>query len=383
MCAVGLFAQDALYRMPDGVESRWASPENPLGERSSGGKENAGRKGRPMVQLKAREQLVLAEANGTSGTVRRIWVTISDRSPQMLRGLRIDMFWDGARTPAVSAPFGDFFGVGLGRTASFESALFADPEGRSFNCYVPMPFRTGMKIAVTNESGRDLPMLFYDVDYTVGDKHGPDAMYFHAHWRRESPTKMQKDFEILPRVEGRGRYLGANFGVISDQKHYFKTWWGEGEVKVYLDGDREQPTLNGTGTEDYIGTGWGQGKYSHLYQGCLVADAEHMQYCFYRYHVPDPDLLPQRGSRHHPADRLSRPGGDGIDLPLEATPLQGWSGPRNDGRFDRRALRTGRRLVEHRLFLSRPARKWSSRAGRRGTSHGRAGARRALTPSSG
>jgi hypothetical protein len=286
--AVAAFAQDALYRMPEGVESRWASPENPRGDRGAGGKENAGRKGRPSVPLKAGEQLVLAEAGGTSGTVRRIWVTISDRSPQMLRGLRIDMFWDGARTPAVSAPFGDFFGVGLGRTTSFESALFANPESRSFNCYVPMPFRTGMKIVVTNESGKDLPMLFYDVDYTVGDKHGPDVMYFHAHWRRESPTKMQRDYEILPHVEGRGRYLGANFGVISDQKRYFKTWWGEGEVKVYLDGDQELPTLNGTGTEDYIGTGWGQGKYAQRYQGCLIADEEHMQYCFYRYHVPDP-----------------------------------------------------------------------------------------------
>ena len=288
LCAVAAFGQESLYRMPDGVESRWASPENPKGERASGGKENAGRKGRPMVQLKAGEPLVLAEVAGTSGTVRRIWVTISDRSPQMLRGLRIDMFWDGAKTPAVSAPFGDFFGVGLGRTASFESALFANPEGRSFNCYVPMPFRTGMKIVITNESGRDLPMLFYDVDYTVGDKHGADMLYFHAHWRRESPTTMQKDYEILPHVDGRGRYLGANLGVISNQKRYFKAWWGEGEVKVYLDGDQQLPTLNGTGTEDYIGTGWGQGSYAQRYQGCLVADQEHMRYCFYRYHVPDP-----------------------------------------------------------------------------------------------
>lgn len=281
-------AQDPLYRLPDGVETRWASPENPRGDRAAGGRANAGRKGRPSVPLKAGEQLVLAEAAGTSGTVRRIWITVWDRSPQMLRGLRVDMYWDGSRSPAVSAPLGDFFGVGLGRTASFESALFSNPEGRSFNCVIPMPFRTGMKIVVTNESGRDLSMLFYDVDYTIGDKHGADVLYLHAHWRRESPTAMQKDYEILPRIEGRGRYLGANIGVIANQQRYFKAWWGEGEVKVYLDGDRDLPTLNGTGTEDYIGTGWGQGSYAHRYQGCPVADAERMQYCFYRYHVPDP-----------------------------------------------------------------------------------------------
>jgi hypothetical protein len=206
----------------------------------------------------------------------------------MLRGLKIEMFWDGAAAPAVSAPFGDFFGIGLGRIVAFQSALFSSPEGRSFNTVVPMPFRKGMKIVVTNESGKPLEAIFYDVDYTLGDPHGDDVMYFHAHWRRERPTALQKDYEMLPRLEGKGRYLGANFGVIADQQLYQKTWWGEGEVKVYLDGDRELPTLNGTGTEDYIGTGYGQGAYSHLYQGCPVADGEKMRYSFYRYHVPDP-----------------------------------------------------------------------------------------------
>ena len=277
-----------LYTLPDGVDTRWASPENPAGEKGKGGQVNAGRKGRPMVPLKAGESLTLAEVRGTSGLVRRIWATISDRTPAMLRGLKIEMFWDGAAKPAVSAPWGDFFGTGLGQTATFQSALFASPEGRSFVCYVPMPFRRGMKIVVTNESGKDLPMLFYDVDYTLGNRHGDDVLYFHAHWRRESPTSLQKDYELLPRVTGKGRFLGVNVGVIADQKLYGKSWWGEGEVKVHLDGDKELPTLNGTGTEDYIGTGWGQGQYANLYQGCHIADHERMRYCFYRFHVPDP-----------------------------------------------------------------------------------------------
>jgi len=99
---------------------------------------------------------------------------------------------------------------------------------------------------------------------------------------------MQKDYHILPKLSGKGRFLGTNIGVIANMKLYFKAWWGEGEVKIYLDGDKEFPTLCGTGTEDYIGTGWGQGQYAHLYQGCHIADHDNFQYCFYRYHIPEP-----------------------------------------------------------------------------------------------
>ncbi len=277
-----------LYEMPEGVETRWASPENPKGEKGRGAQAAGGRKGSPTISIKAGASAVLAEAHGTSGTVRRMWMTIPDRSPQMLRGLRLDIYWDEAATPAVSAPLGDFFGVGLGRMATFESALFSNPEGRSFNSVVPMPFRRSMRIVMTNESGRDLPELFYDVNYTLGDRHPANMLYFHAHWRRESPTTLQRDYEILPKVEGQGRYLGANIGVIVDQNIYFNTWWGEGEVKIYLDGDAQFPTIAGTGTEDYIGTAWGQGQFAHLYQGSPVADEQTKRWCFYRYHVVDP-----------------------------------------------------------------------------------------------
>lgn len=281
-------AQGALYEMADGVETRWASPENPRGEKGRGGQSNGGRKGSPTIAIPAGSSAVLAEARGHSGMIRRIWMTIPDRSPRMLRGLRLDIYWDGAQRPAVSAPLGDFFGVGLGQMAQFESALFSNPEGRSFNSVVPMPFRTAMRVVLTNESGRDLPELFYDIDYTLGDKHPPGALYFHAHWRRENPTTVQRDYEILPRVAGRGRYLGTNVGVIVDRETYSTTWWGEGEVKIYLDGDTDFPTIAGTGTEDYIGTAWGQGRFAHLYQGSPVADEQNFRWCFYRYHVVDP-----------------------------------------------------------------------------------------------
>jgi hypothetical protein len=279
----------SLYEMPkEKIETRWASPENPRAEKGRAGTVRGGRKGAPTIAIKAGESAVLAEASGTSGTVRRIWMTIADRSPKMLRSLRLDIYWDGAATPAVSAPVGDFFGVGLGEMAAFESALFANPEGRSFNCFVPMPFRTGMKIVMTNESPSDVPEVFYDVDFTVGDSHGAETLYFHAFFNRESATELQRDYELLPRVEGRGRFLGVNVGVITNTARYAHAWWGEGEVKIYLDGDRDLPTIAGTGTEDYIGTAWGQGKFSHRTAGCPVADGERNRWCFYRYHVDDP-----------------------------------------------------------------------------------------------
>lgn len=275
----------ALYRMAPGVQSRWSSFENPGAEKGKGGLSNQGAKGHAFEDLKAGETKTLLDVKG-SGMVTRMWVTVTNRDPEFLRALRIEMYWDGAKTPAVSAPFGDFFGDILGRTSAFENALFANPEGRSFNCYIPMPFRTGARITVTNDSSRDLPHLFYDVNCILTPRPDPAAMYFHAWWHRERPTTLGRDFEILPAVKGSGRYLGAHIGVVTGPRNI--GWWGEGEVKMYLDGDSSAPTIAGTGTEDYIGTGWGLGVFSGKYQGCLTADDKKGLYGFYRYHIPDP-----------------------------------------------------------------------------------------------
>ena len=277
-----------IFEIPRLVRTRQASPENWSGAKGGAARAGGGRKGSPCFRLPAGESRVLAEVSGASGTVRRIWCTIADRSFPMLRGLRLDMYWDNAPSPAVSAPLGDFFGLGLGRMAAFQSVFFSSPEARSFNCFIPMPFRTGMKIVVTNETATDQPAFYYDISYTIGDGHGADAGYLHAHWRRENPTQIGRDYEFLPCVTGRGRYLGANVGVIADTSTYFRTWWGEGECKVYLDGDEQHPTLCGTGTEDYIGAGWGMGECVQPYQGCTIADRRDMEYAFFRYHVPDP-----------------------------------------------------------------------------------------------
>ena len=285
LCVLPLSGQ-ALYDMPKGERALWTSFENRSGAKGMGGMENQGAKGHAMEDVAAGESKVLLGVRG-AGIIRRMWITIQDRSPQMLRGLKIEMFWDGEAKPAVSAPFGDFFGIGLGRRVVFESEFFSDPEGRSFNCCIPMPFRKAAKIVVTNESVKDLDMLFYDINATVSPEPDPESMYFHCYWSRDTLTTLKEDFEILPKVRGRGRFLGVNMGVQANPV-YDKSWWGEGEVKAYLDGDSKYPTLVGTGTEDYIGSAWGQGQYANRYQGCTVADTEADHWCFYRYHVPDP-----------------------------------------------------------------------------------------------
>lgn len=279
---------DELYKKPKGVSTRWASAENPLGIKGGAAKSNNGRKGSPAVRpLAAGQTVVLAQAEGTSGMIRHIWITLETRDrPEALRGFKLRFYWDGSETPAADVPLGDFFCANQALLTPFENAFFSNPEGRSFNCTIPMPFKTGMKITVSNETDIQENQFFYQIDYTIGDKFD-DAMYFHAFYNREPKTAECEDYTVLPKVTGAGRYLGASFGVTCNPLMK-GTWWGEGEVKCYIDGDGEYPTLAGTGTEDYIGTGWGLGKYCNMYQGCLVADFEQNRYAFYRLHGPDP-----------------------------------------------------------------------------------------------
>ncbi|MGE5647575.1 MAG: glycoside hydrolase family 172 protein [Acidobacteriota bacterium] len=278
-------ADGDLARRRKDAETRWVSFENPTGAKGQAARENRGAKGHPFDSLKAGETKTLLNVEG-AGSVRRIWLTIQNRSPKMLRSLRLEMFWDHASEPAVSAPLGDFFGAILGRLTAFDNELFSSPEGRSFNCVIPMPFRKGAKITLTNESGVDVPELFYQIDYVATPKPDEDSLYFHAYFNRVRWTNLGEDFEFLPRVRGEGRFLGVHFGVITNP--VYTGWWGEGEVKMYVDGDTALPTLSGTGAEDYIGTGWGQGVFRNRYQGCLLADDKLGQYSSYRYHVPDP-----------------------------------------------------------------------------------------------
>ena len=268
------------------VETRWSSFENIGAGKGMGGMENKGAKGHPCEQLSAGESVVLLHTEGP-GIVTRMWFTIYDRSPEMLRSLKIEMFWDGSVKPAVSAPFGDFFGIGPGQNTAFENEIFASPEGKSFNCFLPMPFKKSAKIIVTNEGKHDLLMLFYDINFIKLKNWNKEDLYFHCYWHRDTATTLGKDFEILPEIKGKGRFLGSYISVNANPI-YKKSWWGEGEVKMYIDGDTEYPSLVGTGTEDYVGTGWGLEKFVTRYSGCLIADRENKKWAFYRYHIPDP-----------------------------------------------------------------------------------------------
>lgn len=268
------------------AEPRWSSFENITAAKGKGGAENNGAKGHACDDIKAGESVTLLDVEGP-GLITRMWFTIDDRTPEMLRSLKIEIFWDGSSKPAVSAPFGDFFGIGLGKKTAFENELFADPEGRSFNCFIKMPFKKSAKLVVINESSKDLTMIFYDINMLKLDQWNDNNLYFHCYWHRDTATTLGKDFQILPKISGKGRFLGSNIGVNANPK-YKDHWWGEGEVKMYLDNDTDLPTLVGSGTEDYIGTAWGQGKYCTRYTGCLFAGGEKNQWAFFRYHIPDP-----------------------------------------------------------------------------------------------
>lgn len=275
-----------LYTYRQTERTQWVSPENPNGQKGAGGTENKGAKGHAWDSIQSGSAYVLAHIRG-AGTIDRMWITVDDRSPEALRALKLDMYWDGATTPAVSVPLGDFFLHGAGEIVPMETALFASPEGRSFVSYVPMPFRTGARLVLTNEGAKKVN-IYYDVDYRAFPLQPKSALYFHAWWHRERATKVGEDFQILPRIAGHGRFLGASIAVLTNPA-YEKSWWGEGEVKVRLDGDRDYASLVGTGTEDYIGTAWGQGAYVNRFQGAPIATWENGgRWTFYRFHIPDP-----------------------------------------------------------------------------------------------
>ena len=203
------------YRFQSGSEPRWVSPENTTGAKGAGARENRGAKGHAFETIPIGRSHVLADIRG-AGTIDRMWMTIEDRSPEALRGLRLDIYWDGAATPAVSVPLGDFFLHGAGEMVPMETALLASPEGRSFVSYVPMPFRKGARLVVANESGKAVNLIFYDINYRTARSQPKDVLYFHAWWSRDRATKLGQDFRILPSIQGRGRFLGASVTVLTN-----------------------------------------------------------------------------------------------------------------------------------------------------------------------
>ncbi len=272
-----------LYQLKN-LRSRAANAENPKGVKGAGGTARGGRKGSPSIApVKKDETYTLLDVQG-SGMVRHIWLTFPPGDPVDLRNLILRIYWDGQENPSVEAPVGDFFGLPHGAARDMQSDYVQVVGGKAYNCWIPMPFRKGARITVHNDTGHQLAHLFYQIDYTLGDDIPDDAGYFHAQFRRENPCPMYTDYTIAD-IEGRGVYLGTVLGVRS---LFTESWWGEGEMKFYLDGDTDLPTICGTGTEDYIGFAWGMMEACCPQSGCPYCDDEKGRYSIYRFHGKDP-----------------------------------------------------------------------------------------------
>jgi hypothetical protein len=276
-----------------GLDSRAVTFENPTGDRGAGGTAAGGRKGAPSRRVRTGERVVLADLDGP-GVVRHIWMTFPPAPPEDTRGIWMEIFYDDATEPSVSVPCLDFFGLPHGRPVPYASALTAMPEGRGLNAYFPMPFRGRMRVELTNGSSRSIE-LYYQVDYTRQQELPADVGLLHCAFRRENPTTVGRDFVIAAVPEGPGRFLGCVVGVrVVDDG----SWYGEGEVKVFRDGDTELPTICGTGLEDYVGSAWGMGAHHGPYAGAPLvvervgSDARPLALPayvgFYRWHVVDP-----------------------------------------------------------------------------------------------
>jgi hypothetical protein len=235
------------------AQTRSISPENFNGEKGKGGMATEGRgasfardlgqgwKISPSIAIAPGETRTLADIEGP-GVIQQIWMTPTGNWRYSI----IRIYWDGAEHPSVECPVGDFFACGWGRYAPLVSLAICVNPGSAFNCYWPMPFHRKCRITFENIAAEDM-VLFYQINYALQELPS-EVAYFHAQFRRVNPLPYKEVYTILDGVEGHGHYVGTYmaWGVSNCG------WWGEGEIKFYLDGDREFPTICGTGTEDYF-----------------------------------------------------------------------------------------------------------------------------------
>ena len=237
------------------AQTRSISPENFNGEKGRGGMATEGTGARPArglgqgwkvspsINIAPGEKRVLADIKG-SGAIQQIWLTSAHlRWREMI--LRI--WWDDQEQPSVVAPVGDFFCSGWNRFAQVTSLAVCVNPGRAFSCYWEMPFRKAARIEIENRDPEQAGVIYYQINYTLTDV-PEDAAYFHAQFRRTNPLPYKTDYTILDGIKGKGHYVGTYmaWGVNNSG------WWGEGEIKFFMDGDRQFPTICGTGTEDYF-----------------------------------------------------------------------------------------------------------------------------------
>jgi hypothetical protein len=284
--------------------SRSISAENPTGDKGRGGMAipksdgsysrelGQGWKVSPCINIPPRQTVTLADIRGP-GAIQHIWMTM----PTLLwRRLVLRCYWDDETTPSVEVPVGDFFCNGWGTPCQIASLPVAVNPAGGFNCYWEMPFRRQARITVENLTPDEANDFFYQIDYTLTEVPN-DLAYFHAQWRRSDPVKPMEVHILLDQVRGHGHYVGTYlaWGVHHDG------WWGEGEIKFYLDGDTDWPTICGTGTEDYFGGAWSfespQGQYAPYmtpYLGfpqIIQPDGflkSQQRFGLYRWHIQDP-----------------------------------------------------------------------------------------------
>jgi hypothetical protein len=272
------------YLLDTGLVSRSISFENPTGAPGQGGQAasrlGATRKGAPSRTIQPGEEVQLCDIEGP-GTIRHIWLTTA-REPAAQRSLVIRAWWDGQDHPSIECPVGDFFGFAHGKIMPYHSAVHSVGSTGGRNIWLPMPFAWRGKMTLTNEGDKAVP-LFYQIDYTTADKHPKDVGRLHVLFRRENPTTEKQDFELLPERKNKGRLIGSVIGI---RNLHPGQWWGEGEVKVFMDGDKDFPTICGTGSEDYVGLAWGIQRTPFLYNGCSLNEDNFIS--MYRWHLPDP-----------------------------------------------------------------------------------------------
>ena len=245
---------------------------------------------RPCITLPQKSTTTIMDVDGPA-VIQHIWITLDCKR---FRDIVIRIYWDGEKTSSVESPIGDFFCNGWNTRANILSLpINVNPSG-GFNCYFPMPFRKSARITVENLSSEDLKHFFYAINYSL-TKVDKDDAYFHAQFRRTNPLPYKKDYVILDGVKGNGQYVGTYMAWQQNSQG----WWGEGEFKAFVDGDKEFPTISGTGTEDYFGGAWGFGaNYTAPFMGYQdvtpVLDrgpgAGRMgnRHGLYRFHIMDP-----------------------------------------------------------------------------------------------
>lgn len=238
---------------------------------------------RPCITLPAGAVTTLMDVDGP-GVIQHIWFTVDSK---VWRDLILRIYWDGEDSPSVETPLGDFFCNGWKvPTPILALPINVNPTG-GFNCYFPMPFRQRARMTVENRAPKAVEGFFYAINYQETEI-DPDDAYFHAQFRRANPLAYQEDYTILDGVKGKGQYVGTSMAWQQNSTG----WWGEGEFKVFMDGDTGFPTICGTGTEDYFGGAWGfMGNFSAPYLGYPYGSIDGKpgnRHSLYRFHIQDP-----------------------------------------------------------------------------------------------